>query len=141
MQHLGMSMLWFWLGYFSVTIVGILHTVFNIYVRHMEPMSQEGMGEGYEKTKPWHPFYNIILFSIFGYLYLNCLDAPSLHEAIATGLLWTAICAAFDLFAWVVIRHPWSLTFRQFYVEYQPWLTLIYIAIFLGPVVGFLFCR
>ena len=141
MQNLGMSMLWFWLGYFSVTVVGILHTVFNIYVRHMEPMNQESMGEGYEKTKPWHPLYNIILFSVFGYLYLNCLNAPSLYEAVITGLLWAAICAVFDLFAWVVIRHPWSLTFRQFYVEYQPWLTLIYIAIFLGPVVGFLFCR
>lgn len=141
MHNLGMSMLWFWLGYLAVTIVGILHTVFNIYVRHMKPMDQESMGEGYEKTKPWHPLYNIILFSVFGYLYLNCLNEPSLHEAVITGLLWAAICAVFDLFAWVVIRHPWSLTFRQFYVEYQPWLTLIYIAIFLGPVVGFLLCR
>ena len=25
-------------------------------------MDSESMGEGYEKTKPWHPLYNIILF-------------------------------------------------------------------------------
>ena len=63
MQNFGMSMIWFWVCYLLVTVVGILHTVFNIYVLHMKPMDSESMGEGYEKTKPWHPLYNIILFS------------------------------------------------------------------------------
>jgi hypothetical protein len=72
----------------------------------MKPMDKDGMGEGYEKTKPWHPLYNIILFSLFG---------------------------------WVIIKHPWGLSFKGFYVDYQPWITLIYIAIFIGPVVGYLF--
>lgn len=45
------------------------------------------MGEGYEKTKPWHPLYNITLFSIFGYLYMSGLTVPSLNEAIITGLI------------------------------------------------------
>ena len=49
-----------------------------------------GMGEGYEKTKPWH---------------------------------------------------PWRLTFKKFYFDYQPWITLIYLAIFVGPSVGFLIAR
>ena len=42
------------------------------------------------------------------------------------------------VFGWVIIKHPWSLTFKQFYIEYQPWITLIYIAIFVGPILGFL---
>ena len=41
-------MLWFWIAYVCVTVIGILHTVFNIYVLHMKPMDSEGMGEGYE---------------------------------------------------------------------------------------------
>ena len=32
---------------------------------------------------------------------------------------------------WVMIKHPWSLSFKEFYIDYQPWITLIYIAIFL----------
>ena len=71
MQNFAMSMLWFWVCYVVVTRVGIAHTVFNIYVRHMAPMDQSGMGEGYERTKPWHPLYNILLFSLFGWLYLR----------------------------------------------------------------------
>ena len=46
MQNLGMSMLWFWICYILVTIVGILHTVFNIYVLHMKPMDSRFRGEG-----------------------------------------------------------------------------------------------
>ena len=137
MQNFGMSMLWFWICYFLVTLVGILHTVFNIYVLHMKPMDAHSMGEGYEKTKPWHPLYNIILFSLFGYLYLSGLPAPSLGQALLTGAVWAGICIVFDVFGWVIIRHPWSLSFREFYIDYQPYISLIYLAIFLGPVVGY----
>ena len=102
-------------------------------------MDENGMGEAYEKTKPWHPLYNIILFALFGWLYMRGLHSPTLTEALITGAIWCGICIVFDLFGWVVIKHPWSLTYREFYVDYQPWISLIYIAIFLGPVIGCLF--
>ena len=136
MRRIGLSMLCFWGGYILVTAVGILHTVFNICVLKMAPMDEHGMGEGYEKTKPWHPLYNILLFSLFGWLYMKGLSLPTYAEALRTGAVWAGICIVFDLFGWVIIRHPWSLSFREFYVEYQPWITLIYAAIFLGPAVG-----
>ena len=137
MQNFGMSMLWFWICYVLVTLVGILHTIFNIYVLHMKPMDAHGMGVGYEKTKPWHPLYNIILFSLFGYLYMSGLSDPTLEQALLTGAIWAGICIVFDVFGWVIIRHPWSLSFREFYLDYQPYISLIYLAIFLGPVVGY----
>ncbi|MCQ2086843.1 MAG: hypothetical protein MJZ37_02020 [Bacilli bacterium] len=138
MQHFGFSMLWFWVAYIIVTLIGVLHTIFNIYVLHMKPMDKDSMGEGYEKTKPWHPLYNIIIFTLFGFIYMNGLVNPTIGEALVTGAIWVGICIVFDVFGWVVIKHPWSLTFKQFYVEYQPWITLIYIAIFVGPIFGYL---
>lgn len=134
MQNFGMSMLWFWVCYLLVTIVGILHTVF---ILKMKPMDEHSMGEGYEKTKPWHPLYNIILFSVFGWLYMKGLAVPTMKEALITGALWAGICIVFDVFGWVLIKHPWSLSFKGFYVDYQPWITLIYLAIFAGPIVGY----
>ena len=125
MRDFGRSMLWFWVAYFVVTVTGILHTIFNIYVLHMKPMDKESMGEGYEKTKPWHPLYNIVFFTLFGFLYLKGLGDPTLTKALITGAIWVSICIVFDVFGWVIIKHPWSLTFKQFYVEYQPWITLI----------------
>lgn len=142
MQEFGLSMLWFWVSYIIVTVIGILHTIFNIVVLHMKSMKESpGMGEGYEKTKPWHPLYNIIFFSIFGYIYMNGLSVPSINEALVTGLIWSFICIIFDLIGWVLIKHPWRLTFKEFYVDYQPWITLIYLAIFLGPVIGYYFIQ
>ena len=141
MQYFGMSMLWFGVSYIIVTLIGIGHTIFNIVVLHMKSMKDgPGMGEGYEKTKPWHPLYNIILFTVFGYLYMRGLSMPTLNEALITGAIWAGICMVFDVFGWVIIKHPWSLSFKEFYVDYQPWITLIYIAIFLGPVIGFFLC-
>ena len=141
MQNFGMSMLWFWISYVIVTLIGVGHTIFNILVLHMKSMKDSpGMGEGYEKTKPWHPLYNIILFSLFGYLYMHGLAVPTMVEAVITGAIWTGICIVFDLFGWVIIKHPWRFSFKEFYVDYQPWITLIYIAISLGPIVGFILC-
>jgi hypothetical protein len=103
----------------------------------MKPMDKDGMGEAYEKTKPWHPLYNIILFSLFGFLFMRGFPTAGISDALITGCIWAAICIVFDVFGWVIIKHPWSLTFKGFYVDYQPWITLIYLAIFLGPVVGY----
>lgn len=139
MNNFGYSMLWFFIAYTLVTWIGILHTIFNIKVLHMKSMKESsGMGEGYEKTKPWHPLYNIIIFPIFGFIYMNGLSNPTINEAIITGLIWMFICVIGDLVGWVLIKHPWRLTFKEFYIDYQPWITLIYIAIFLGPIIGFL---
>ena len=142
MRNFGMSMLWFWVAYIVVTLIGIGHTIFNITVLHMKSMQDSpGMGEGYEKTKPWHPLYNIVIFSLCGWLYMRGLEGPTMTDALTTGAIWAGICIVFDLVGWVLVRHPWSLTFREFYVDYQPWITLIYLAIFLGPLVGYCLCR
>ena len=141
MRNFGYSMLWFWIAYIVVTLIGIGHTIFNITVLHMKTMKDgPGMGEGYEKTKPWHPLYNIVIFSLFGWLYMRGLEGPTLADALQTGAIWAGICIVFDVFGWVLIKHPWSLSFKEFYVDYQPWISLIYLAIFLGPLVGYWLC-
>ncbi len=134
--------LWLFIAYVIVTWIGIGHTIFNIKVLHMKSMKEsEGLGEGYEKTKPWHPLYNIIIFPIFGWIYVSGLAEPALTVALTAGLIWAVASILIDLVGWVLIPHPLRLTFKQFYVEYQPWITLIYIAIFLGPVIGYWLCR
>lgn len=139
MRDFGYSMLWYWCAYIIVTLIGIGHTIFNIYVLKMPPMKKNSMGEGYEKTKPFHPTYNIIIFPIFAAIYLNRLDTPSLLDAAVTGLIWMWITIIFDLLAWVIIKHPWSLSFKGFYIDYQPWISIIYLVIFISPIVAFIF--
>ena len=69
---------------------------------------------------------------------MNGLTEPTITYALITGAIWAGICIVFDVFGWVLIKHPWSLSFKEFYVDYQPWITLIYLAIFAGPTVGYI---
>lgn len=138
MQNFGFSMLWYWIAYIIVTLIGMLHTIFNICVLHMKSMKESpGMGEGYEKTKPWHPLYNMIVFPIFAYLYLSGLENITLQDAMMTSLIWGTITVIFDWFGWVVIKHPWSLTAKEFYIDYQPWISLIYVTIYASPFIAY----
>lgn len=141
-KDIGMSLLWYWLCYVVVTAIGIGHTIFNILVLHMGSMAEgPGLGEGYEMTKPWHPLYNIILFTVFGLLYLRRVKEPTLKKAMATGALWAGISIVIDLVGWVLVPHPWTLTFKEFYIDYQPWITLIYLAMFIAPLISYFFLR
>lgn len=138
MENTAYLFLWYFAAYVLVTLTGVLHTVFNITVLHMKSMvDSPGMGEGYERTKPWHPLYNIIIFPPFAYLYLAGLHTVTLQTAIWTGLLWGTVTIVIDVIGWVLIKHPWSLTFKEFYVDYQPWITLIYLTIYASPLIAF----
>lgn len=137
-RQFGRSMLWYWISYYVVTIIGVGHTFFNVLVLNMGSMSQgPGLGEGYEATRAWHPLYNIIFFTIFGLIYMRGLKQPTFKKALTTGLLWSGISIVIDLVGWVLIPHPLQLTFKQFYIEYQPWITLVYLAMIAGPVLGY----
>lgn len=138
MENTAYLFLWYFAAYVLVTLTGVLHTVFNITVLHMKSMMDSpGMGEGYERTKPWHPLYNIIIFPPFAYLYLAGLHTVTFQTAVWTGLLWGTVTIVIDVIGWVLIKHPWSLTFKEFYVDYQPWITLIYLTIYASPLIAF----
>ena len=137
-MNFGLSMLWFWTAYIVVTLVGIGHTCFNWKILGMEmqnkPIKTMYDIVPYAKTVPYHPIYNIILWPIFAYIYF-VLVAPNnvWDEVFILALTWTGITIIFDLFGWVVIKHPWRMTFKEMYVDYQPWIALIYISIFISP--------
>lgn len=137
MQKFGFSMLCFGICYLLVTIVSILHTVFNIYFLRMKPMNENNIGDGYEKTKVFHPVYNIILFSFFGLIYVSGLQNPALKGVIVTGFVWVLFYIDLDILVWVVIKHKWSLSFKEYWVDFQPWIFFVYLAVFFGPVIGF----
>lgn len=139
MENIGLLSLYFFICYCVVTWIGIIHTIFNIKVLHYKSMKESpGLGEGYEKTKPWHPLYNIVFFSLFGWIYMRGISEPNISSAIKAGSLWAVVCIVLDYIGWVLIPHPWKLTHKEFYIDYQPWISMIYLAIFMGPIIGYI---
>jgi hypothetical protein len=84
-------MLWFWIAYIIVTLVGIGHTCFNAIVLKMDkdtnrPIKTMYDIKSYAATVKFHPLYNIILWPIFSYLYFSMAKPDNLwFEAFLLG--------------------------------------------------------
>ena len=130
------SMLWFWTAYLAVYTVITVHTVG--LVLKMEAL--ESYYPAYVKTLPFHPLYCIIIWSLFAFLYIKMVktNENQLSTALALGISWSIIIIVIDLFGWVIIPHPFTLTLKEFYVDAQPWITFVYLAIFISPFLGML---
>jgi len=130
-MNFGLSMLWFWTAYIIVTLVGIGHTCFNWKILGMgmpnRPIKTMYDIVPYAKTVPYHPIYNIVLWPIFAYICIVQVAPNNVWiEVFVLALGWTGITIIFDLLGWVLIKHPWRMTFKEMYVDYQPWITYIY---------------
>lgn len=143
-MNIGLYLLWFWAAYMIVTLVGIGHTIFNWKVLKMDANTKNVSSiydiVSYARTVPFHPIYNIILWPIFAFLYLSEAGSGAIwKDALILGASWALITIIIDLIGWVLIKHPWRMTFKEMYVDYQPWISLIYITIFASPFIAGLF--
>lgn len=129
---------WYFLSaYWIVTMLGFLLTI--VFAAIFRPPSPQELGvpfsqaPAYLMTLPYHPLLNLFWLP-FAWLYLHQFPADSrMGEAVKLGTFWAAVCILVDLVGWILIPHPWAMTFREFYVDYQPWITLIYLVIFVSP--------
>lgn len=143
-MNLGWFFLWYWIAYLLTTLVGIGHTIFNWKVLKMENSKEKVTSMydivAYAKTVPFHPLYNIIIWPIFSYIYLLQASPADVWKAASVlGASWVLITIIVDLFGWVIVRHSWSMTIKEMYVDYQPWITLIYLSIFVSPYIAAFF--
>lgn len=49
-------------------------------------------------------------------MYLSILPIVTLHEAIVTSIVCGTLTIIVDVVGWVIIKHSWSLTFKEFYM-------------------------
>lgn len=128
------------LAYTAVTAIGIAHTVFNALVLNMtapEIIRTVYDFPAYAATVSFHPLYNIIIWPLFAMLYFKAVKPKNvLNTALLLGGMWCFAAIAIDALGWVIIPHPFSMTWKEFFVDYQPWITLIYLTIFASPFVG-----
>jgi hypothetical protein len=137
--RLAKATLYLFLAYWIVTILGILLT-FAFAILFNPPTPQQlgvplTQAPAYLMTLPYHPILNLLVWPWFAWLYLRGLspDVPRAREGIRLGIFWVVITMLVDLVGWVLIPHPWRMTFKEFYVDYQPWINLIYLIILLAP--------
>jgi hypothetical protein len=143
-QNLRNAIYSFLAAYWITNLLGFLLTVLFSIIFH--PPSPQELGSpasqapAYLMTLPYHPLLNLVVWPVFAWSYLRRI-VPEMRgkEARNLGIFWVAITIVVDLIGWVLIPHPWAMTFKEFYIDYQPWITLIYLIILAAPIVVFRF--
>lgn len=142
-DNLGISFLWLLLAYSVATLAVFIHMVIANKFFGVQNAKQSGTtflkSPVYVKSRPYQVLYNVIIFPIFLWLYSKGIDTDNVKEFMFnTVLQWTVLSILIDYLSWVVIPHKFKLTHKEFYIDYQPYITLIYVAIFVSHyIVGF----
>lgn len=145
-MNIALFILWLFIAYMIVTLIGIGHTCFNWKVLKMKNRKEKinTMYDivAYAKTVPYHPLYNIMIWPIFSGIYFSQANPANIwYHALILGVGWTLITIVIDLVGWVLIKHPWKMTFKEMYIDYQPWISLIYLSIFVSPFIAAFFIK
>lgn len=127
------------LSYWIVTVKVVLFIIALGAIYHLPGAAELGVSVGrspaYLMSMPWHPLFNLPIWLLFSRGYLKRVSTDQVQaEGWRLGLFWGLIAVVKDYLVWVLIPSPIQMTHYEMYVEYQPWLTLIYLVIFLCPV-------
>ena len=135
------SLPWFVIGYLLTSLMDALHTVFNAQVRKIPNIRENGIAEAYERTRKYHPIYNLILFSYASWLFLRGEAYSTPGIALQAGLIWLVLDVIIDMLLGVLIKHPFAKSWKDYYLKSQPWITLSYLAVLISPMLGYVLVR
>jgi hypothetical protein len=136
---LGPAFAYFVIAYVLVTILAAALTIAYGTI-HQLPEAAPGQSmleaPAFVATVPYHVLIMVLVWPVFAWLYFRKrMPGPrgEARETFALGLLWLLAAMIVDFVGFVLIDNPWSMTPHEFYVVYQPWISLIYLAIFASP--------
>jgi hypothetical protein len=136
------ALIYFFVAYTVVTVLATATTVVYGIVNRM-PENEPGVSllkdPSFTATVPYHVLIMLLVWPVFAWLYFRKRQQENpdkeVMETLHLSFLWLAAAVVVDWVCFVLIKHPYSLTLHEFYVEYQPWISLIYASIFLSPLI------
>ena len=137
----GPAFIYFFAAYVLVTVLAAGLTITYGMINHSPEPSQLGVdmlqAPAFVATVPYHVLIMLLVWPVFALLYFRKRRPSSAEQesrvTMRLALLWLVSAMVVDFVGFVLIKNPWSMTAHELYVEYQPWITLIYLSIFLGP--------
>jgi len=133
----------FLLAYVAITILGTALSFAIAAILHTPATAEPMQNEAYLFSERFLPFLNLLVWMAGSWLYFR--NAPqgriSGKDSVVLGGFWLAIALPLDFIAFVLIKTPLSLSPHDFYVGQFPWIYLIYLCVFFGPVCHMTFQR
>ncbi|WP_259070425.1 hypothetical protein HDF24_11080 [Mucilaginibacter sp. X4EP1] len=134
----------FFIAYVLVTILAATTTETYATVYNTSPPAPGVTvlkSASFVATVPYHVLIMLIVWPIFAWIYFKKPQSKDIAQRATEtrnlAFLWLVAAITVDFVGFVLIKSPYSLTAHEFYIDYQPWITLIYIAIFLSPWINF----
>jgi hypothetical protein len=138
-----LALLYFLSAYLLVTVLAADSTGLFRQVTGVPYAYELGVGlledPGLDAAALYHVLINLLVWPTFAWLYLR--KRLTLAHARALAWVWLTAAVLVDFIGFVAIDHPWSLTTREFYLDCQPWIALVYAAIFASPFVSWWLMR
>jgi hypothetical protein len=131
----------FVLAYLVVTILAYGVSFLAEIIFQLPSMEELGVtmfeSPTFVMTVPYHLLINFLVWTGFSWLYFRKAEGRTIlfKEYLHLALFWLVLAMLTDLIAFVLIKSPFSLTPHQFYVEYQPWISLTYLIVLVSPLV------
>ena len=134
------AVIYFLIAYVLVSVLAAAVSETYASVYH-SPDPQPGQSilqaPAFVATVPYHVVIMLLVWPLFAWLYFR-KRRPSdpqqeRKQTMQLAILWLVAAMLVDFVGFVLIKSPWSMTPHELYVIYQPWISLIYLAIFLSP--------
>ncbi len=134
-----MSILTCLIAYSIMMILTMIHVIWNWKVLgykgyiSLEDLLENGAKvEAYVQTKRWQPVYNLIVFIPIAELFF--LGEPVETLAIVS-CTWLITSVTTDMITWILIPHPWQMSWKELFIDHQPWVSLCYLFTACAPFV------
>ena len=135
------ALIYFLIAYLVVTVLATATSLTYGIIYHSPQPEELGVSllkaPSFTATVPYHVLIMLVVWPVFSWVYFRKRqqenEGKEVMETLRLSFFWLAAAMIVDFVCFVLIKHPYSLTPHEFYVEYQPWISLIYISIFLSP--------
>lgn len=135
------TFIWLFVGLILTNSFRIIHLKSKIVRYTHLPTTKQIAPKGIKKialikSLPYTPFYYLIIWIMCSVFYLqNQMIIPSVFDGLILGVSWWFAVVVIEMLGWVVIKHKYSFSFKQVYVQSQPWISLNYYAILISPII------
>lgn len=142
------ALAYFAAAYIMVNILAtIVSVVYGVLTNAAQPVPGTSLlkAPAFKATVPYHVLIMVVVWTIFAWAYFRKRSIHSReqmrHEVMRLSLFWLCAAMIADFICFVVpsffTHYTYSFTPHDFYVNYQPWISLIYLAIFISPWIYF----
>lgn len=140
-MNIFLALIWFLIGFLAVNGLKLLHIQRTVQKLKLKPAysslsEPEIITIANRKVQPYSPSYYLVIWLVCSTFYFLLHDSPGIYkDALFTGILWWLLTLILETVIWVKGSHKYKLTWKEMYMNSQPWLSLCYYAVLVSPLI------